>query len=214
MTEWPVAAFLLYRYGTLINRPDVKRFALLMIPHWCGGMCVLAYHTTGDSVSFWLDASKILNLMGSVSLLYASLSILFRQMKRSREAGLALTKIGAGCLMLIPMTSDVMLRSTLVNFAFQLSSVIYLLFLVSLLVLYRFDKEAFGKLTIFGFWFLLVFVAVAAVCNYYAVKVHGYPTLTHDDVLHGFAESFLTISNLIIVIGVRKQILSLKTAQT
>jgi hypothetical protein len=36
-------------------------------------------------------------------------------------------------------------------------------------------------------------------------KLGGYPTLTHDDVLHGFAESLLTLSNLLIVIGIQQK---------
>jgi hypothetical protein len=57
---------------------------------------------------------------------------------------------------------------------------------------------------VFGFWFVLFFVAVTIVCMHFS-KLGGYPTLTHDDVLHGFAESLLTLSNLLIVIGIQQK---------
>ena len=41
---------------------------------------------------------------------------------------------------------------------------------------------------------------------YLATIVRGYPTLSHDDLLHGLAESLLSISNLMIVIGAQRKI--------
>lgn len=197
MTEWAVAMILMHRYGKLTRRKDVQRFAWLMLPHWIGGLCVLAYHTTSDRDSFWFDASKVINLIGSLSLLAASLGIILK--RRS--------VISAAAVMLFaPTYSELLTRVQLVNLAFQISSAVYFLFLISLIVLYRRDPQAFAPMTIFGFWFLLVFVAVAATCNYYAIQVRGFATLTHDDLLHGFAESFLTLTNLFIVFGIRQKL--------
>ncbi|MCS7210370.1 MAG: DUF3593 domain-containing protein, partial [Chloroherpetonaceae bacterium] len=42
--------------------------------------------------------------------------------------------------------------------------------------------------------------------THYATNVRGYPTLTHDDLLHGFAESLLTASNLMIAIGIAQKL--------
>jgi hypothetical protein len=53
---------------------------------------------------------------------------------------------------------------------------------------------------------VLVFVAVTIVCTHFAINVRGYPTLTHDDLLHGFAESLLTLSNLMIAIGIAQKL--------
>jgi glucan phosphoethanolaminetransferase (alkaline phosphatase superfamily) len=198
MVEWLVASILLYRYGKLIGRKDIEQFALLMLPHWVGGMCVIIYHLTTDSVEFWLDASKVINLIGSVALLYASLRII-RQPARPAIALASLIGIFASYNLqdwseLIPKVSV------------QLSSLVYFSFLVSLLFLYRKDKTVFSGLTVFGFWFVLVFVAVTIVCTHFAVNVRGYPTLTHDDLLHGFAESLLTLSNLMIAIGIAQKL--------
>lgn len=198
MTEWAVAMILLHRYGTAINRKDLQRFAWLMLPHWVGGLCVLMYHTTSDRDSFWFDASKVLNLIGSLSLLAASLAIIFKQR--------AVVSSVAAVIFFVPTYSELLTRAQVINLAFQISSAVYFLFLISLIVLHRRDPQAFSPMTIFGFWFLLVFVAVAATCNHYATQVRGFATLTHDDLLHGFAESFLTITNLFIVFGIRQKL--------
>lgn len=210
MAEWGLAILLLFRYGSLIGRRDIEQFALLMIPHWIGGLSVIAFHISGDSLEWLLDASKVINCFGSISLLFASVRIIRSPQPRVAVAALFLLLFHAG----LP---DKTLKDTVINGIFQLSSFIYILFLISLVFLYKKDKAVFSKLTIFGFWFVIVFVSITVVCIYYATKVHGHPTLTHDDFLHGFAESFLTLSNLMIVIGIRqkaqqaKESLSLKS---
>eukprot|EP01025_Chloroclados_australasicus_P043571 TRINITY_DN4674_c0_g1_i1.p1 TRINITY_DN4674_c0_g1~~TRINITY_DN4674_c0_g1_i1.p1 ORF type:complete len:187 (+),score=4.79 TRINITY_DN4674_c0_g1_i1:61-621(+) len=64
------------------------------------------------------------------------------------------------------------------------------------------SKQA-PKLTLFGFYFLLVFVAVTIPAGIYA-KTHYGTSLSNVDWLHGGAESFLTITNLFIVLGLRQ----------
>jgi len=206
MAEWGIAILLLYRYGTLINRPDIQRFALLMIPHWIGGLCVLAFHTTGDSLSVLLDASKVINFFGSTSLLYASLQII-------KGVETPTNALAAMPLFLWPFLHLMGEKSTyelFIDGIFQVSSLVYLLFLVSLIFLYRKDRTVFSKLTISGFWFVLVFVSFTLVCMHFAMNVRGYATLSHDDFLHGLAESFLSISNLMIVLGIQQKIKSAK----
>ncbi|KAL3693437.1 hypothetical protein R1sor_007088 [Riccia sorocarpa] len=57
-------------------------------------------------------------------------------------------------------------------------------------------------MTLFGFYFLLVFVGVTIPAGIYA-KVHYGTSLANVDWLHGGAESFLTLTNLFIVLGLR-----------
>jgi hypothetical protein len=203
MIEWGMAALLLYRYGASLGREDIKTFARLMLPHWAGGWCVIAFHFTGDAVSFWLDASKVVNFVGSVCLLYASADVIIGARPR-REAMSGSLFLAALLIQSVQTFPELYWRAKLIDAVFQLSSAIYFFFLLSLLLLYRRDKSVFSPVSIVGFWFLLVFVAVSVVCIYFS-KQRGYPTLTHDDLLHGFAESFLTISNLLIVIGIRQK---------
>lgn len=56
------------------------------------------------------------------------------------------------------------------------------------------------RLALIGFYFLLVFVGVTIPAGIYA-KVHYGDQLANIDWLHGSAESFLTISNILVVLG-------------
>ncbi|KAL1569167.1 hypothetical protein AAHA92_00678 [Salvia divinorum] len=58
-------------------------------------------------------------------------------------------------------------------------------------------------LTLFGFYFLLTFVSAAIPAGIYA-KVHYGKSLANVDWLHGGAESLLMLTNLFIVVGLRK----------
>lgn len=59
------------------------------------------------------------------------------------------------------------------------------------------------KLANFGFQFLLVFVFATIPAGIYA-KIHYQDILANVDWLHGFAESFLTLTNLFIIAGFRR----------
>ena len=56
------------------------------------------------------------------------------------------------------------------------------------------------RLALIGFYFLLVFVVVTIPAGIYA-QVHYGDQLANIDWLHGSAESFLTISNILVVLG-------------
>ncbi|CAM0953707.1 unnamed protein product [Alopecurus aequalis] len=70
------------------------------------------------------------------------------------------------------------------------------------------SKTAPG-LTLFGFYFLLVFVGATIPAGIYA-KVHYGTSLSNVDLLHGTAESLLTLTNLFIVLGLRGALRKLK----
>ncbi|NEQ27578.1 MAG: DUF3593 domain-containing protein [Microcoleus sp. SIO2G3] len=61
------------------------------------------------------------------------------------------------------------------------------------------------KLAIVGFYMTLVFVAVTIPAGLYAQQVYGKP-LADVDFLHGGAEFFLTLSNILIVLGFRQAV--------
>ena len=65
------------------------------------------------------------------------------------------------------------------------------------------------RLALIGFYVLLVFVAVTIPAGIYA-KVHYGEPLANVDWLHGSAELFLTISNILVVLGFRQAILQAK----
>ncbi len=58
------------------------------------------------------------------------------------------------------------------------------------------------KLALIGFYVLLVFVAITIPAGIYA-KVHYGEELANVDWLHGSAESFLTLTNVLVVLGFR-----------
>ena len=70
--------------------------------------------------------------------------------------------------------------------------------------MYHLQKsKAVPGLTLFGFYFLLVFVAATIPAGIYA-KVHYGAILADVDWLHGSAGALLTMTNLFIVIGLRR----------
>ncbi|MEM9770850.1 MAG: DUF3593 domain-containing protein [Cyanobacteria bacterium P01_D01_bin.73] len=68
------------------------------------------------------------------------------------------------------------------------------------------------KLALTGFYVLLVFVAVSIPAGLYA-EIHYGKSLANVDWLHGSAESFLSLSNILVVLGFHGAIAKLKEVQ-
>lgn len=62
------------------------------------------------------------------------------------------------------------------------------------------------RLALIGFYMLLVFVVVTIPAGIYAKVAYG-EQLANIDWLHGGAEFFLTLSNILVVLGFRQAIL-------
>ncbi|MEM1369957.1 MAG: DUF3593 domain-containing protein [Cyanobacteria bacterium P01_H01_bin.15] len=62
------------------------------------------------------------------------------------------------------------------------------------------------RLALGGFYFLLVFVAITIPAELYAQSHYG-EMLANVDWLHGGAEVFLTLANILVVLGFRQAIL-------
>lgn len=62
------------------------------------------------------------------------------------------------------------------------------------------------KLALIGFYMLLVFVVVTIPAGIYAKVAYG-EQLANIDWLHGAAEFFLTLSNILVVLGFRQAII-------
>ena len=65
------------------------------------------------------------------------------------------------------------------------------------------------RLALIGFYVLLVFVAITIPAGIYA-KTHYGTELANVDWLHGSAELFLTLSNILVVLGFRQAIIDRK----
>ena len=71
-------------------------------------------------------------------------------------------------------------------------------------------SQQMPRLALYGFYGTLVFVAVTIPAGIYA-KIHYGETLANVDWLHGGAEVFLTLSNILLVLGFRQAVEELKT---
>lgn len=69
------------------------------------------------------------------------------------------------------------------------------------------------RLALIGFYGTLVFVAVTIPAGIYAQSHYG-TSLANVDALHGGAEFFLTLSNILVVLGFRQAILDIRRAST
>ena len=67
------------------------------------------------------------------------------------------------------------------------------------------------RLALIGFYVLLIFVFITIPAGIYA-KIHYGKELANVDWLHGSAEFFLTLSNILVVLGFRQAILAKKGA--
>jgi len=206
--EWGVAAALIFHYGKITGRRSISLFGLAMLPHWSGSFFVLGYHISGDSIPLLLDMSELINLVGSTALLLATLNLL-KSAKKSSATG----SMAALAAIMIAGKPQSWLGADIFDAILQLSSLVYITFLVLLVLLYRRDRTIFSALTVAGFWFVLIFISVTIFCMYLATQVRGYPTLSHDDLLHGAAESLLSISNLMIALGAHRKIKEYKREQ-
>ena len=206
--EWGIGAFLIFRYGTLTGKRNIRLFGIAMLPHWFGSFFVLGYHISTDSIPLLLDMSEVINFFGSISLLWATLNLL-KATKREQAAGYS----AAVAAIVFAGKPQSYMGADMFDTILQLSSIVYLTFLVLLIVLYRRDRTVFSALTVAGFWFVLVFISVTVFCIYLATVVRGFPTLSHDDLLHGLAESLLTVSNLMIAFGAHRQIREFEKGQ-
>lgn len=69
------------------------------------------------------------------------------------------------------------------------------------------------KLALIGFYVLLIFVVVTIPAGIYAQSHYG-QSLANVDWLHGSAELFLTLSNILVVLGFRQALLEHQNKST
>lgn len=66
------------------------------------------------------------------------------------------------------------------------------------------------KLALIGFYLLLLFVIITIPAGFYA-ESHYHTSLANVDWLHGSAEFFLTLSNILVVLGFRQAVITAST---
>ncbi|MEA5504106.1 DUF3593 domain-containing protein [Halotia wernerae UHCC 0503] len=70
-------------------------------------------------------------------------------------------------------------------------------------------SQQMPRLALYGFYGTLVFVGITIPAGIYA-KVHYGESLANVDWLHGGAEVFLTLANILVVLGFRQAVNQLK----
>ena len=201
VTEWAVAMGLFWRYGRLIQRRELQIFAVCMGPHLISGLLILGFHLSGDTARGLLEVSRLTNFGGSLLLLVATL-MMVPTLGRWQRCVWGIVPLGLVWVALVhwPLLGEHSMA------VLRAANIAYLSFLLSLLWVYHADRRLFSLLTIGGFWFLLVFVAVTLFTTRIATVDLGLPSLSQADVLHGLSESLLSITNLLVALGVYRQI--------
>ena len=198
VSEWLAAILLFARYGRAIGSAPLRLFALCMVPHLLAGLSILLFHAGGDRWDGVLAVGRGLTFVGSLCLLAATVGML--PLRNARRVWWLVPVVLIGGLV-HAATSAEGVRALL-----PLTNVLYLVFLVALVFVRRAEPRLFSRLSVVGFWFLLVFVAVTIYAQHLAVDVRGLPSLSHADLLHGGSEAFLSISNLMIALGALLQL--------
>jgi hypothetical protein len=210
VTEWTAAALLLWRFGRRAGRPDVARVALAMLPHWAAGACVLAWHFFDDAEAFRVIASthEYLTFAGSVALCAAAAGL--REWRRRFPKCTTVIFVAAvAALFALPVVRSWSPSGGVRGVMIQSAGLAYVGFIALLIVNRRWDAAAFSRLTIAGYASLLAFIAVSIALTVYVQRVYRVPSLTYVDWLHGVAESFLTLANLMTVAGMREGLAAL-----
>jgi hypothetical protein len=204
VSEWFAAIVLIRRYALRIGHARLALFAYAMIPHLVGGLLVLSFHASGDRANGLLDAARVLTFLGSLSLLAATLLML--RIGRAKITWLT------GMLVLVGLSWALSRVFGEGGVAALLpgTNLLYVAFLVMLLVIHRQDRSLFSPLSIAGFWFLLVFVAVTITATHIATARLGLPSLSHADLLHGASEGLLSVSNFLIAFGAHRRLRALR----
>jgi hypothetical protein len=205
VSEWLAALVLIRRCARCIVRPELALFAYAMIPHLIGGLLVLSFHASGDRATMLLDAARVMTFLGSLSLLAATM-LMMPHTARATRRWLAGAVVFVGLLWgLSRVLGDGGIGALLPG-----TNLTYLAFLVLLLVVHRQDRRLFSPVSIVGFWFLLVFVAVTITTTHIATTRLGLPSLSHADVLHGASEALLSVSNFLIAYGAHRRLRALR----
>jgi hypothetical protein len=196
--EWIAAIWLIWRYGELTGNRGWWWFSLAMLPALVSAMCACTWHFFDNPQSLlWLVTLQAsMTVVGNVTLMIAAWG-LWRQ---GTGYGLSGTGNRGGAiapgLFLLPAIA--ISKDTL----FAVSLFPYLVFLWFIT-----RSRQMPRLALIGFYMTLVFVGVTIPAGIYARVVYG-QNLADVDWLHGSAESFLTLSNILIVLGFRQAVIS------
>ncbi len=198
--EWIAALWLIWTYGEVSRNPAWYGLSIAMLPALVSAMCACTWHFFDNPASLeWLvTLQAAMTVVGNCTQMVAA-SWIWRsaEAQRSDAKPLSLNAIlPLPILLLLPSIFPIA-KETL----FAVSLFPYLGFLWFLT-----RSGQTPRLALIGFYALLVFVAITIPAGLYAKTAYG-ANLADIDWLHGGAESFLTLSNILVVLGFRQAIL-------
>jgi hypothetical protein len=205
--EWIGAIWLIWIYGELTQNRVWWGLALAMLPALVSAMCACTWHFFDNPPTLeWLvTLQAAMTVVGNLTLLLAAWW-LWKQPDRDRvSSGEGKWKLSA--IVPLPLLLAIAPLPISKDPLFAISLFPYLGFLWFLTR----SRQA-PRLTVVGFYMTLVFVAVTIPAGIYA-KVACGQALANVDWLHGSAESFLTLSNSLIVLGFRQAVQQLQSPQ-
>jgi hypothetical protein len=195
VVEWIAAIWLIWSYGELTGNRAWWGLSLAMLPALVSAMCACTWHYFDNTQSLeWLVTLQAsMTVVGNITLMLAAIG-LWRSRDRVGTPELRLGAIAPLFLMLpqLPISKESL---------FALSLFPYLAFLW-----FATRSRQMPRLALIGFYMTLVFVAVTIPAGIYSKVVYD-ASLANVDWLHGGAESFLTLSNILVVLGFRQAIL-------
>jgi Protein of unknown function (DUF3593)/Protein of unknown function (DUF2499) len=199
VVEWIAAIWLIWTYGDVSQNRAWWGLSIAMLPALVSAMCACTWHFFDNVASLeWLVTLQAsMTVVGNCTQMVAAWWIWRSTMEgRSGRNPLSLNTILPLPLLLLPSVFPIA-KETL----FAISLFPYLGFLWFLT-----RSKQTPRLALIGFYALLVFVAITIPAGIYAKSAYG-ANLADVDWLHGGAESFLTLSNILVVLGFRQGII-------
>lgn len=203
VVEWVAALWLIWTYGEVSQNRAWWGLSIAMLPALVSAMCACTWHFFDNAASLeWLVTLQAsMTVVGNCTQMAAAWWLWRSAHPRSPQS-LSLNLIVPLPILLLPSVFPIA-KETL----FAVSLFPYLGFLWFLT-----RSGQTPRLALIGFYTLLVFVAVTIPAGLYAKTAYG-ANLADVDWLHGGAESFLTLSNILVVLGFRQAILDRRQIQ-
>ncbi len=202
--EWIAAIWLIWTYGTVSQNRAWWGLSFAMVPALVSAMCACTWHffDNPDSLEWLVTLQATMTVVGNCTQMVAAWWI-WRTAPATEPPQTVLRTI-APLPLLLAISLPTISKETL----FGVSLFPYLGFLWFLT-----RSRQTPRLALVGFYVLLIFVAVTIPAGIYAKVAYG-ETLANVDWLHGGAESFLTLSNILVVLGFRQAVIEKQTAAT
>jgi len=179
--EWIFTIFVIYKISTYKEYNLFFWLSLAMVPNLIGAMCAITWHIydNQDALYGLVTLQGIFTFIGNSTLALAS--FIFLERKRLMND------------LFIKFVEK--LASIDNTFLFAASIFPYVIFLF-----YLYKIKSVNNLVKIGYSLTVLFVFITIVVSIYTLNYYD-KTLVEVDLLHGLAESFLTLSDFVILFG-------------